>query len=405
MRTLLLLAAISLVGHGAAAAEGIDTLVSGGKASLQLRYRLENVAQEGVDRDATAHTLRLRLNLTSGEAGGFSAVIEGDRLQALGDEAYNSTRNGHVSYPVVADPEGSDLNQAYLQFKGLPATVMRLGRQRITLDNQRFVGAVGWRQNEQTYDAFSIENKGLPNTTINYAYVDAVRRVFGPDAGSPTDKFEGDTHLVNVKYTGLPVGAVTAYGYFLDLDNAATLSSTTVGLRLDGSRKLGETATATWRAEYAKQADTGNNPVSIDADYWLLELGLKGAKVGAAIGVESLGGERGSFGSNQNPAFQTPLATLHGFQGWADKFLTTPAAGIEDRYVSVSGAHAGVAWQATWHDLAAEATSADYGTELDLSVSYKFAKRYEALAKFADYSTDGLFTDTSKFWLQVTATF
>ncbi len=407
MRTLslLMVACLSLAAHDPAAAEGAGALVSGGKASLQLRYRLENVDQQDVGRDATANTLRLRLNLASGEVAGFRAVVEADRLQALGDEAYNSTRNSNTSYPVVADPEGSDLNQAYLQFKGVPHTVLRLGRQRITLDNQRFVGAVGWRQNEQTFDAFSIENKGLPDTTISYAYVDTVRRVFGPDAGSPTDRFEGDTHLVNVKYAGLPVGAVTAYGYFLDFDNAATLSSRTVGLRLDGSRKLGDAATATWRAEYARQQDAGSNPARIDADYWLLELGLKGSKVGAAIGVESLGGERGTYKPGQNPAFQTPLATLHGFQGWADKFLTTPVAGIEDRYASVSGAHGGVGWQAKWHDFAAEATGADYGTELDLSVSYKFAKRYEALAKFADYSADGLFTDTRKFWLQVTATF
>ena len=405
MKKLLLFAAVALACQGAAAAEGLDGLVSGGKVSLQLRYRLENVDQADLGRDATANTLRLRLNLASGTVGGFSAVIEGDRLQPLFSEDYNSTRNGRTAYPVVADPEGTDLNQAYLQFKGLADTTARLGRQRITLDNQRFVGAVGWRQNEQTYDAFSIENKGLPGTTITYAWVDTVRRVFGPDAGSPTAKFEGNAHLLNVKYAGLPVGAVTAYGYFLDFDNAATLSSRTVGLRLDGSRKLTEAAIASWRAEYARQGDRADNPTHISADYWLLEAGLKGATIGAAIGVESLGGERGTFASNRNPAFQTPLATLHAFQGWADKFLTTPSGGIEDRYVTVSGTHAGVAWQAIWHDFSAEAASADYGTELDLSVSYRIAKRYEVLAKFADYSAGGLFTDTRKAWLQVTATF
>ena len=404
MKKLLLIAAVSLVAQSVGA-DGLDALVGDGKASLQLRYRLENVDQDGIGRDATANTLRLRLNLTSGTVGGFSAVIEGDRLQPLFSDDYNSTRNGRTTYPVVADPEGTDLNQAYLQYKGWPATVVRLGRQRITLDNQRFVGAVGWRQNEQTYDAFSIENKGLPNTTITYAWVDAVRRVFGPDAGTPAAKFEGSAQLLNVKYAGLPVGAVTAYGYFLDFDNAATLSSRTVGLRLDGSRKLTDAATVTWRAEYASQDDFADNPTSISTDYWLLEAGLKGARIGAAVGVESLGGERGTFAPNRNPAFQTPLATLHAFQGWADKFLTTPSAGIEDRYLSVSGTHAGLAWQAVWHDFSAEATSADYGTELDLSASYRFAKRYEVLVKFADYSADGLFTDTRKAWLQVTATF
>ena len=36
-------------------------------------------------------------------------------------------------------------------------------------------------------------------------------------------------------------------------------------------------------------------------------------------------------------AFVTPLATLHKFQGWADKFLATPASGIEDAYIAVFG--------------------------------------------------------------------
>jgi hypothetical protein len=106
-----------------------------------------------------------------------------------------------------------------------------------------------------------------------------------------------------------------------------------------------------------------------------------------------------------NPAFQTPLATLHKWQGWADKFLTTPSAGIEDSYLGLNGSFAGFNGQAVWHDFKAEATSLDYGTELDLSVSRKFAKRYEVLVKYADYSADGLFTDTRKFWLRFGAAF
>lgn len=405
MKNLILTLAVSLACHGAAVAEGLDDLVSGGKASLQFRYRLENVDQDGIARDATANTLRLRLNLVTGEVNGFSGMVEFDRLQALGPEDYNSTRNGETSYPVVADPQGTDLNQVYVQYQGLADTVIRLGRQRITLDNHRFVGNVGWRQNEQTYDAFSIETKTLPETTITYAYIDTVRRVFGPDSGSPTATYGGNSHLFNLKYAGLPVGAVSLYGYYLDFDDAQTLSSKTIGLRLDGSRKLSEALTATWRAEYARQQDAAGNPASIDASYRLLEAGLKGAQVGATIGLEVLGGESGTFPSNRNPAFQTPLATLHAFNGWADKFLTTPSAGIEDLYVTLTGTFAGFNAQATWHDFSAEATGADYGTELDLSVGRKLGKRYEVLAKLADYSADGLFTDTRKLWLQVSASF
>lgn len=389
----------------AAAGEGLDTLVTDGKAGLDLRYRYESVEQAGKPSTAGANTLRLRLNLASGSINGFSGFAEFDHVQVIGGEHYDSTRNGLAGYPVVADPEGTDLNQIYLQYAGPADTTVRLGRQRISLDGERFIGSVGWRQNEQTFDAFSLETKVLPGATATYAYIDEVQRVFGPDSGSPQETFNSDSHILNLKLTKLPVGALTVYGYFLDFDDAPQLSANTYGARYDGSHSLGEKMKFGWALEYAQQRDAGDNQASIDADYSLIELSLKGSAVGAVVGREVLSGEPGSFTSTTNPAFQTPLATLHIWQGWADKFPTTPSAGIEDTYVGLNGSFAGFNGQAVWHDFKAETASQDYGTELDLSVSRKFAKRYEVLVKYADYSEDGLFTDTRKFWLQFGAGF
>jgi hypothetical protein len=392
----------------AAAGDGLDTLVSGGKAGLDLRYRYENVDQSGKPSPAEASTLRLRLNLATGAINGFSGFAEFDHMQVVGSERYDSTRNGLTRYPVVADPEGTDLNQAYLQYAGPANTTVRLGRQRLRLDNERFIGPSAWRQNEQTFDAFSLETKARPGATVTYAYVDEVRRVFGPDSGSPGSPlatYDSNSHVLNLKLTKLPVGALTVYGYLLDFDNAPQLSADTYGARYDGSHALGEKMKFGWALEYALQQDAGDNPARIDANYSLIELSLKSAAAGALVGREVLSGESGTFTPAANPAFQTPLATLHKFQGWADKFLTTPSAGIEDVYVGVNGSLAGFNAQAVWHDFKAEATSLDYGTEIDLSVSRKFAQRYEVLLKYADYSADGLFTDTRKLWLQFGAAF
>ena len=402
MKRLLLLPLVMAL---AASAEGLPALVSGGKAGLDLRYRFESVDQADKPSNAAANTLRLRLNLVSGSVGGFSGFAEFDHVQVIGGEHYDSTRNGRTNYPVVADPEGTDLNQLYIQYAAPAGTTFRLGRQRLKLDTERFVGAVGWRQNEQTYDAFSVETKAVPGGTATYAYLDEVLRVFGPDSGAPLESFDSDSHVLNVKLTKLPVGALDFYGYFLDFREAPQLSTDTHGLRYDGSHGLGGRLKFNWALEYARQSDAGANPASIDADYSLIEAGLKSTAAGLVVGREVLSGESGTFTATTNPAFQTPLATLHKFQGWADKFLTTPSAGIEDRYIGVNGSVAGWNGQAVWHDLRAEATSLDYGTELDLSVSRKFAERYEVLFKYADYSADGLFTDTKKLWLQLGASF
>ncbi len=111
--------------------------------------------------------------------------------------------------------------------------------------------------------------------------------------------------------------------------------------------------------------------------------------------------------SRPNRAFQTPLATLHAFNGWADKFLTTPAGGIEDLYVGGSASVGPVALQLVWHDYQAEAIDMDYGSEWNASAAMKFGakKNYEAMLKFADYRADRFATDTTKVWVQVSAAF
>jgi len=388
-----------------AAGEGLSELVSGGKVGLDLRYRFENVEQADKPSTAGANTLRLRLNLATGAVRGFSGFAEFDHLQAIGGVHYDDTRNGQTQYPVVADPEGTDLNQLYLQYAGPASTTIRLGRQRMNLNGERFVGSVSWRQNEQTLDAVSLETKALPGILLNYAFIDRVQRVFGPDSGTPPATLDSNSHLLSLKTTKLPVGALTAYDYRFEFDNAPQLSADTWGLRYDGTHAFNDGVKCGWAFEYARQRDIGANAADIDAHYALIELSLKFRAAGLTAGCEVLSGESGTFTATTNPAFQTPLATLHRWQGWADKFLTTPSAGIEDDYIGVSGSFAGISGQAVWHDFQAEATSQDYGTELDLSVSRKFAKRYDVLLKYAAYSAGGLFTDTRKFWLQLGASF
>ena len=195
-------------------------------------------------------------------------------------------------------------------------------------------------------------------------------------------------------------GTVTVFDYALDLENAPALSSNSYGIHYTGSRKFAEAGKLSWIASYARQDDYADNPDSYSADYYLLEAGFNYGGFGAKAGYEVLGGD-----TAPNHAFQTPLATLHAFQGWADKFLTTPGAGVEDLYLGATASVGPVALNLVWHEFTAEATNADYGTEWNASAGYKFGKNYEVLAKFADYTADGFATDTTKAWLQLSATF
>ena len=396
-RTLLLLIAVAMTAflpaHPARAEDQGQS-----KLNLDLRYRYEFVDQDGFTKDAHASTLRTRLAYRSADFSSLGLLIEFDDLRPVGNDLYNSTRNGISDRPVVADPKGAQINQAMILFRGFENTVIRAGRQRITLDNHRFVGDVGWRQNDQTYDAFSLTNTSLAKTTIEYAYIDKVNRIFGPDSGMPAADFQSDSHILHAKYAWLPNWDVTAYAYFLDLEDSPTLSNKTVGIRINGRHMLNDRVSAGYVLEYAHQNNHGDSPNHYSADYILLEGALSTGGITGKLGYEVLGG-----GTNQ--AFQTPLATLHAFQGWADRFLVTPADGIEDLYFSIATKIHGGNVALLYHRFSPEMGGPKYGNEWDLVVKKPLAKRFALVFKYASYDARSLGTDTEKAWVMLTANF
>ncbi|MEX2450356.1 MAG: alginate export family protein [Rhodospirillales bacterium] len=369
-----------------------------GKFNVNVRYRYEHVDQDGIGRNANANTLRTRLGYTTGAFHGFSMKVEGENVVALGADRYNSTTNGLSSYPVVADPEETEFNQVYLRYTGLKDTAITGGRQRIIFDNARFVGNVGWRQNEQTFDAAQVNFTGLPKTELSYVYLWKVNRVFSDE--SVNGNFRMNSHLLNASYDGFGLGKLTAYAYLLDFNRASQSgnSTQTYGLRFNGGYKINDNTKLLYALESAHQRDYADNANSINQNYYNGEVGLafpkvmKNLSVTGKIGYEVLEGDGVQ-------AFQTPLATLHAFNGWTDKFLTTPADGIEDLYFKLALNYRGVKVLGVYHDFNADNTDADYGTEWGVSISRKFFKRFLLGLKYADYSAESFATDTRKVWL------
>ena len=365
-----------------------------GDAIIDLRARYESVEQGGFAEEADALTNRLRAGFQTAPLKGTAFLAEGVIVDDLVED-YNSTTNGQTEYPVVADPaDFTAINRLALINKSLDRTTLTFGRQRIIHDDQRFVGNVGWRQNEQTFDALRAQ-WGSTKLKTDLTYASKVNRVFGPD--SPQGEWKGDVVLANFAYT-LPIGTLALFDYYLDIDGVAAASTNTVGVKLAGSKPVAK-LTATYALAYAQQGEAGLNLADVDTDYQLLEGGLNFAKLGLGLGYEVLGSD-GTVG------FATPLATLHAFQGWADKFLATPAAGIEDSYVRLNfpfgkrGRFTSVAAVAVFHDYDADFGSAHFGEELNLQLVAR-TERMTLTAKYADYRADELLTDTEKMWLSV----
>jgi hypothetical protein len=365
-----------------------------GTIILDARLRYEGVSQDGFGKDAQALTLRTRLGYETPAWHGFKALVEGENLVALTDD-YNSTTNGKTTYPTVADPKATQMNRLQVSWTGAPGQVT-VGRQRIILGNARFVGNVGFRQNEQTFDAARLDLKPAKGVTLTYVYLDKVHRVFGPDSTQGT--WNGDGHLFQAE-AALPAGQLTGYGYLLDFDNAPTQSSATWGARFAGAHPIGGGVSVTYEGEYARQSDYGNNPARFGLDYIDLGAGLKTKSRWASLGYERLDG-------NGARGFQTPLATLHTFQGWADVFLTTPAKGVRDLNLRAGAvwkpafAPKGLKLQLAVHDFDSADGDVAYGREADGLISAPLNPHLTLEAKAAVFDgASPAFADRTKVWV------
>ena len=384
--------------------------IRGGTPLIDLRLRYENVDQENKPRNASATTLRARLGYQTGQYLGFSALAEFDFLQHLGPEHFFNSFEGGSSalYPTIADPDMVALNRLQLTYgarltdtaNNAPDLRFNLGRQRIIFSDQRFVGNVGWRQHEQTFDGISVINTSLPATTVTYAYITRVNRVFGPEA--PNGTFDSHSHLINAVYGGLmPHLRLEGYSYLLDLRQSPTLSTATYGLRADGTIALGSSGlSATYIAAFARQHDHAKNPLPISLNYYLGEAGLGFRGVTGSVGYEVLEGN-GTIG------FSTPLATLHIFQGWADVFLTTPANGIKDLYVKGGYGFAAnpiftrVTATVWYHDFSAERVSGNYGHEWDAQIEAAVDANVTVGVKYAAFQGSQAYPDKNIGWVYV----
>ncbi len=393
---------------GANAAEDLkQALMTDSDIFGEVRYRYETVDQDGFTKDADASTLRINLGYKTGVYYGFQGLVEGQVSHTIGDDDFNNTVNGKGTYPVVADPKNEEINRAWVAYTGFSDTTIKVGRQAVNLDNQRFVGTVGWRQNDQTFDAAAIINSSIPGLNLLYGYVRNVNRIFGDDHN--LGDLSTETHLVHASYKATDWMDITGYGYFLDIDRAPTLSSRTYGVRLTGDTAISDDWSFFYTAEVATQGDHADNPNNYDEKYYHLSPGVKGYGFTLQAGYEELGGD----GTN---SFQTPLATGHKFNGWADKFLNTPARGLEDIYAKVSYKVSNVnKWvddtklTAVYHEFDGE-SSGDFGSEIDLSIgkTFKFEetkqpfKNVSVLVKYSDYEADdAAYADTQKLWLQI----
>jgi len=397
----------------------IPDAISNGKFNLNVRLRVEFADQDGtpvITKHSYAPTIRTRFGYTTAPLYGFQAMIEAVNVSAIGsDQNYNASgSNNQGSRPAVGDPPLTRLDQAWIGYNYTNYFRAKVGEQRIVLDNHRFIGDVGWRQNIQTFDAVTASSEPVKDLEFYYAYLWQVHRPFGDVDNLPpgnTD-FESRSHLFNISYSGWEYGQFTGYTYLLDLHNVAGdgNSSASYGGFFSGAAPIDERMGVDYRAEFAWQTDYADSPLRYDAVYINVEAGFTLKPVSIGAGWENLGSGKNTGPSGGRASFRTPLATLHAFNGWADVFVTTPANGLHDLYgYGQIVLPANVPLRFIYHKYDADSGSGDYGQEFDLVASKKFGKYWSALLKYAYYEGEDVplpslaqaGVDIQKAWAQV----
>lgn len=388
-----------------------------GDVELGLRYRFEQVEDDAFAESAEASTLRTTLGFRSQPYRGWSVVLEAEDVSVLGDDqGYRNAGAGSLDnslgapsvleLPVVADPEITEIHQAYLRKQatvgggGLDVTV---GRLEIVVGDQRFVGPVGWRQNHQAFDALRVVWTG-ERAAVDAAHLDRVHRIFGDDRALSGQSLRVSTVLLDRGSWSL---RAVPFGLWLDFDRGPG-SSDTLGVELDGTVE-----TSSW--ELGGDARWARQEPDVGGSTRYLQLGLSASRPVGDARPWTLGlvWERLGAGTDGGPAFSTPLATLHKWNGWADQFLQTPAAGLDTVYASLRGrlfegrSLGGRAWDGlrvavVALDFVSDEGGRDLGDELDLELVTTIPGGVTLLLKAADFraARDSGRRDVLKLMLQ-----
>ncbi len=396
--------------------EDFSNALKNGKPTLELRlaYEYVNINELSYPNKHPGNeiSLRTRVGYRTGEFLKTTAYIQLQNVTNLMEQfsfkrGYPGKIEGDTAQDFIGDPHGSRVQQAYLDFRFIPQTLIRLGRQEITLDDQRLIGNVDWRQNGQSFDALTIINHSVPNLTLFTSYINQVNTIFL--GHMDLDAF----YLFHATYTGIKEQSISAFVYLLDTEDESSSARDcgTYGIRAAGNVPILKEIALKYAVDYAYQGDFQDGK-DHNANMFNAFLGAKINVFNVGAGFSYISGQDG----NDKP-FDTLFSTAHKFNGWADEFLATNGgkltAGLKDYYIQAGVKVIGTKFLAVYHyfDTTDEKNQFDgtYGDEIDLLAARKLTKNLSTLLKFAYYNrkdndSSGYLnptTDKTVFWARL----
>ena len=364
--------------------------------TLDARARYESVDQDDIENTANALTFRVRAGVSSCLecAHRFLAEMEGTSHLVYN---FDSTTNDKTDYPVVPDPKTLELNRLSWSSTFDDWTI-GLGRQRMDLNNGRFLHSARFRQNEQTVDAVRVTSQDIGSLAVDYLYIWNFQTIFG--SRSSVESLTANNHILNVSVDTSAMGAATAYLIAADMQDDPIFSRRTAGVRLENTRILSGPWKCDYLVETARQTDLADNPEAFSFGYIHLIFGIGYEGLSVSVGLERLPGDGTS-------SFRASRGALHNFQGNADKFVATPPDGVIDTRLSIgyaspaSDSAQDMQILGVYHEFEAEEGDAAYGSEFNIAVIRKLPGGFKAMLKYAKYDAQTWAADTQKLWFSL----
>lgn len=386
LRYVVVLVLVSMVWVSAASAAVLDdftTAIKSGTPDVDVMASYEYKNRDDATSPGKQFSLRTRIGYRTGSFYNFEAYAQFHNLTNLQEDfrfKQGGSFHGDLDRDIIADPDGNRLYKAFLDYKGIADTLIRVGRQEIILDDARLLGNIGWRLNGQSFDAVSITNTSVQDLKIYAGYVNQVNDIFLTH--SDLDHF----YLVNAKYSPFEKHSLSGYVYLLDTESNADTArdSATYGFRF-----VGKPAPFDYYIDYTHQSDFADGE-DHDADMLNLYLGMQISKFNIGAGYSYISGQDGD-----DRPFDTLFSTAHKFNGFADLFLATNGGGLlgglEDYYVKASTKVFGCKLIAVYHyfdTVENDAFDGTYGDEIDLVLVKQINKNIKLLIKYANFMQD-----------------
>ncbi|MEM1259211.1 MAG: alginate export family protein [Bacteroidota bacterium] len=322
----LLLMGIPSHGQDGVKAENLTKAIGSGEFVFNGKLRFWHANDEAA-RASQAYTFGTNFGYLTKAYKGFQIYIEGESVVALTPDQYFDGLNGLTDLTNVTDPETLELNQMHIAYNdSFNGTVLefKAGRQAAIVEDERFIGRVSARQDDQTFDAIygRVQNdqKGL---AFEYAYMYQINRLLAEEID-----WRSDSHVFMLRYYKNEKVRFGLFTHLLDFqDDAPAVSNQTYGITVDRGPLPKDKPALNYKGALAYQSDFGDNPTDYRAFLLNIEAGISLPN----LGIFNLGYELASS-DNGVASYQFPLSTGQRLHRISDVFIDPPADGLHNPY-------------------------------------------------------------------------